>query len=657
MRWVFRVIGLIVLLAILGVAALFLIPSDRIAALAAQQVTAATGRGTMIDGGVHATIWPELGISTGPVTIANADWAKAGPMVSAKSLQVGVDLAALLGGTLKVKRLVLDQPRIVFERRKDGTGNWELGGGGTAAPAPSAPAPSAPATTTATSSPALDDAVIKGGTLVWIDDASGQTQTLSAIDAEMKLPDPAGPADLSLKAQMNGKPLSLAAHIAGFDDFAAGKPVAAKLTVGAGSSRIAFDGTAGMGPWVAKGALDADLGDLAAVFGAMGMAVPDLPEGFGARHIAVKGQLGYGAGLLSLRQAAVTLDDNALTGDLDVSLTGARPKVTARLTAGKLNLAALTGSTGSKAGAKAPAKAPAASGWSKAPIDASALGAADADLSLTAQAIDLGTLALGPSDLALSLKAGRAVVSLNKVTAYQGTVTGQLVADGSKGLNISTDLKAANIALQPMLTDFAEYKRLSGAAALTAKLQASGPSVAALVGSLAGTGSLSIGKGELQGLDLAGMLTHLDPSYIGSGNKTIFDGVTATYSIANGVVTNSDLALKAPLLTASGAGSVNLPARTLDYTVTPTALQGLAGDKGISVPLKISGPWAAPKFGLDMNSALGQKITLEKQKVEDKAKAAAQKALADKLGVQTSPGTSLKDTAKQGLLKMLGGGN
>ena len=119
-------------------------------------------------------------------------------------------------------------------------------------------------------------------------------------------------------------------------------------------------------------------------------------------------------------------------------------------------------------------------------------------------------------------------------------------------------------------------------------------------------------------------------------------------------MSNSDLSFKSSLLNASGKGTVDIGGRTLDYTVTPVALQGIAGSNGVQVPLKISGSWSAPKFGLDLNAATNGKLDAEKKKLEDKAKAAAEKALGLPQGSATDSKT-LQDAAKQGLMKLLGG--
>ena len=77
MRWLFRVLGALLLAAFLGVGLLALIPSERVAQAAATEFQRLTGRKLVIEGGVSPRLWPVLGVTTGPVQIANADWAAA----------------------------------------------------------------------------------------------------------------------------------------------------------------------------------------------------------------------------------------------------------------------------------------------------------------------------------------------------------------------------------------------------------------------------------------------------------------------------------------------------------------------------------------------------------------------------------------------------
>ena len=69
MRWLVRVAGSLLLLALLALAALFLVPTETVGRLASAQIERLTGRAVTIEGGLRPTIWPQIGVRTGPVTL------------------------------------------------------------------------------------------------------------------------------------------------------------------------------------------------------------------------------------------------------------------------------------------------------------------------------------------------------------------------------------------------------------------------------------------------------------------------------------------------------------------------------------------------------------------------------------------------------------
>ncbi|MEI7609444.1 MAG: AsmA-like C-terminal region-containing protein, partial [Rhodospirillaceae bacterium] len=117
---------------------------------------------------------------------------------------------------------------------------------------------------------------------------------------------------------------------------------------------------------------------------------------------------------------------------------------------------------------------------------------------------------------------------------------------------------------------------------------------------------------------------------VAGSQKTEFAELTGSFTINNGVVTNPDLALKSPLLRVSGAGSVNLPRRTVNYRVQPklvASLQGQGGVQnlgGIEVAVIVEGAWDNLSFRPDLESM---------------AKGAAGKAVTNILKGQGLPGT------------------
>ena len=136
MRWLIRsVLGLVVLV-LLGVAMVLMIPSDRIAALAADRFAQITGRTLVIDGAVRPSFFPTLGVQTGPVSVSNAAWSTQGDMLRAEGLAISIDMAALIAGEVKITAIRAQAPQLLLERARDGRENWVFGGvnGGTATP-------------------------------------------------------------------------------------------------------------------------------------------------------------------------------------------------------------------------------------------------------------------------------------------------------------------------------------------------------------------------------------------------------------------------------------------------------------------------------------------------------------------------------------------
>jgi AsmA protein len=663
MRWIIRSVIAVVLLAIVLVGSVFLIPAEKVAGIAVAKFNALTGRELVISGSVRPSIWPQLGVTTGPISISNAAWSKEGPMVQAEGLSISLDLAALIGGDVKITGVEAINPKIVLERSAKGAENWVFGGeaGGTVSAA--TPGVGQPFT--------LDKASVSGGALVFADHAAGVRYEVSGIEATAAIPRYTGPATIDMAAVMNGQSFTLTGKVGAFQDFLDGKLVDSDLKLIAGAAEVGFKGTAGLGP-EAKGTLSADLGDLAAISALAGMAAPKLPEGLGASDVQVVGAVTLTtAGSLHLRAGAVVLDGNKLAMDADLVTAGERAKLSAKVTAAALDLAGVSGGQGGGESGGVQA-----AGWPTDKIDVSGLSGLDAVVALTADSIDLGMVKFGASQIVLTNDRSRLVAELRKVSAYEGVISGQFVVNGRKGLSVGGDLSFAGMALQPMLADFGGYERLVGTGDMRVKFLGSGASVDAIMQSLSGSGSLALSNGEILGLDIAGMLRTLDTSYVGEGQKTIFDSLGGSFIMADGVLRNEDLVLKSPYITARGVGDVAMGARTLEYRIKATALADDTGAGGLTAPLLIKGSWANPKVSLDLQAIADEKLAEQKAALDAQAEAKraeleaeARAKLESELGVVQQDGESLEDAAKRrmneavdeqaqkALQKLLGGGN
>jgi AsmA protein len=504
----------------------------------------------------------------------------------------------------------------------------------------------------------LDRMVISGGRLVVLDHKAGTRLDLTDLSLDTSIPDFDGEVQVDLSAVKDGQAFDLDLTLGAFRDFLDGKqgPVTAEVRAGKASAR--FSGQGGWNPLAAKGEVEADLAALAEVAALAGSKAPALPRGLGGGGVTVKGAVTLtDAGSAHLRGGTLTLDGTVLAVDADLTPGEARPKLVAKVVAGALDLRAATGSAGGGAGGGMQAD-----GWPRDTLDVSGLGILDAEVSLKADGLDLGLAKLGPSAVKLMLERSRAVFEIGRVQAYGGTVSGQFVVNGRKGLSVGGDLAFSGMALQPLMADLAGYERLVGTGDLRVKFLGVGTSVDAIMQGLEGSGTLALGKGEILGLDIGGMLRTLDAGYVGEGQKTIFDSLTGSFSIAGGVLQNEDLVMAAPFATVKGQGKLGLGARSINYRLRAEAA---VGDKTLTAPILIKGPWADPRISLDLEALAKEKLDEEAKALEAAAKARAQELeaeakaraeaaeakarakLEEELGVVQGEGESLEDAVKR----------
>ena len=208
LKVLFAFLGLVVVAAI---AAVLLIPRERIVALAADQVRAATGRELVLSGDLSPSFWPVLGVRTGPVTLSNAAWGEAENMISASAAEIGVERVALFSGEIKVTTLRLVDPVVALEINRDGLANWVFGDGAAALGGGSGGA--GPGTAGGLPKISLPEAVITNGRISYYDARSGRRIELTALDLTAGLEGLDKPLKLVGSGLWNGERASLEAVI------------------------------------------------------------------------------------------------------------------------------------------------------------------------------------------------------------------------------------------------------------------------------------------------------------------------------------------------------------------------------------------------------------------------------------------------------------
>jgi AsmA protein len=270
------------------------------------------------------------------------------------------------------------------------------------------------------------------------------------------------------------------------------------------------------------------------------------------------------------------------------------------------------------------------------------LGLADAQIALSAKSIDLGTFNFGQTRMIAAVDNSRAVFTLKELSGYGGNVSGEFVANNRSGLSVGGSMSARGMDMERLLTDAAGITRFATTGDMTLNFLGVGQSVHAIMNSLSGSLSLGTGRGVISGFDLDKLMRSGDVT----GGTTVFDEMSASFAIKDGNMQGDDLKMSMPLARATGTGRIGLGAQDLNYTFTPSLLEG-DSRKGLAIPVRIKGPWASPKIYPDLEAAIDLNFKEEKKKLKEEARQEVQKAIEKELGVTVPEGGDLKDTLKK----------
>lgn len=185
--------GLVGLLIVAALAAPFFIDLNDYKAEIAAQAKKATGRDLAIDGDISLSILPTPGVTVSGIRFGNAPGGSAPDMATLESATVKVALMPLISGDVEVEEVVLDRPTFIFEKLKDGTGNWQIAPEAEAPEAGVTPEPSAAPTSGGDMAVVIKSASIEGGTLIYRDLATGTEQKVENLNIDLSLDSLTGP--------------------------------------------------------------------------------------------------------------------------------------------------------------------------------------------------------------------------------------------------------------------------------------------------------------------------------------------------------------------------------------------------------------------------------------------------------------------------------
>ncbi len=663
MRFLFRLILFVVIIgAVAAVAVPMLVPADYMRDQITQVVKQQTGRDLTVAGETSFSIVPDIGVRLGQVALSDPPKMSKGTTLTMDALTVNLRLLPLLSRQIEVKQFVLERP--VFDLRvdKNGLQNWDFAQVTPVEPARRVVQAQAGGLAGAQlQNLRLGDVRIMDGTVKYRDERTSTALQVDAINVTLILP--AIDEQLEAKGTFDWQKEQVAINgsLDSPQSLLANKATPANVSLTSSHMTGTFKGEIELGEVPrAKGTLNGSSPSLRNLAAWLGNPVPT-QGGFGTA--ALESVLTATPQAISLSPMELAMDGMKGNGNAQLRLSGAKPHLRLKLALDKLDLnvffqpapidvratprpaSAPQGAGQQDDGGTQPDQslgdfidqlnqqdegrakksAPLVRGWSQRAFDFSGLKLIDADADLTTNALFYKRIRVGKSVVKAILKSGQLNADLNELQLYGGQGRGRLTIYGDRAVPaLGAAFNIAGVSALPIMTDALAFDWISGKANFTVAISGAGRSESEMVRSLQGNGTVRFTDGAIEGLNIPQMIRSVSLGQIqgtqrSSRLKTDFSELSGTYTIQNGIISNSDLQLVGPLLRAGGKGIVDLPREVIDYSLEPrlvASLQGQGGDTdmtGVVVPIKIKGPLDNPRIQPDIEAILRSPEAAAKQ--------------------------------------------
>ena len=276
------------------------------------------------------------------------------------------------------------------------------------------------------------------------------------------------------------------------------------------------------------------------------------------------------------------------------------------------------------------------------PVDL--IKAFNAQGNVTLNAAELGGMVFENIEVGLNSSNGQMRVHPISAEFFEGSYQGDVRINAAAATPVlSVNERINDVSLQALGRSMLETENLSGTINGVFALSGSGFDMAQIQRDLDGNLSFTLKDGAWEGVDVWHQLRaaraafRREPAPEREGPpRTPFSEVSATATVTDGILNNRDFFAELPFMQMRGQGTVNLPTTAIDYSlqgrvfdqpeylpgdVTPEEIEDLTR---FELPLRITGTLNEPKFGIDFDEIVRQRV---EEEVEDKV----EEVLKDKL--------------------------
>ncbi|MEZ8483367.1 AsmA family protein [Vibrio splendidus] len=223
----------------------------------------------------------------------------------------------------------------------------------------------------------------------------------------------------------------------------------------------------------------------------------------------------------------------------------------------------------------------------------------------------------------------RGIAELTSFTSnlYQGSISATAKLDARKTpATYTAKKKIRGVKVQPLLVDVANNDMLEGTGNIDVNVKGKSLTPTGIKKNLVGTIVINFEDGAVNGINVAQLIRENYAKIKGEkveskdeAQKTDFSAMKATLKVDKGWVSTNDLSAQSPLLRVTGQGKANFINETVDFLVRTSIVGSLEGQGGkniddlkdVTIPIKVTGQWADPKFALVFDDVLKQKAQKE----------------------------------------------
>jgi AsmA protein len=388
----------------------------------------------------------------------------------------------------------------------------------------------------------------------------------------------------------------------------------------------------------------------------LGLDAPETTDPDVLQRMALDLSLSGGLDRVAVTPLLVSLDDSSLRGEAGLDLSGPRPMVSFVLRGDRLDLDRYLPPEIEQARVvQVPPEASEVPEAEDIPINLplELMRSLDIDGSLRLDTLTLLGLTLQNIELKLKAQEGEWRMEPLSGAGYEGRLESRLTLDARRDVpRFAGRVQLQDVAIDGLLEALRqEESKLLGTGNLSLEIDTSGATVSALTSALNGSGNVRFRDGAVRGINVARIIRQADarlrgetPVDDGEPNETDFTELSGSFRIENGVVRNDDLVAHSPLLRVTGRGSADLPAQQLDYRLDTTLVATIEGQggrslddlRGVNLPIRITGPFAGPRFRLDLDDVVRERIDERVRRETDRL----QQRLLERLGGTDSGGST-----------------